>query len=160
MVSMTSTLLSTMGSRVVLPGTGVLLNNGIMWFDPRPGQANSIGPGKRPLTNMCPVILRDAEGRPTLAAGASGGRKIMAAVFQLASFVADFAMSPQDAGHQPRIDVSGTGARHRRRPPVARNAGRTGGRRTGRAGHPSQLSGQFRQSQRDRAARGRHAHRG
>ena len=57
MVAMTSTLLSTMGSRVVLPRSGVLMNNGVMWFDPRPGQANSIAPGKRPLTNMCPVIF-------------------------------------------------------------------------------------------------------
>ena len=51
---MTTTLLSSMGSRVVLPGSGVLMNNGVMWFDPRPGQPNSAGPGKRPLTNMCP----------------------------------------------------------------------------------------------------------
>ena len=59
MVAMTTTLLSSMGSRVVLPGTGILMNNGVMWFDPRPGQPNSIGPGKRPLTNMFPIILRD-----------------------------------------------------------------------------------------------------
>ena len=58
MVAMTTTLLSSMGSRVVLPGTGVLMNNGVMWFDPRPGQPNSIAPGKRPLTNMLPVIVR------------------------------------------------------------------------------------------------------
>jgi gamma-glutamyltranspeptidase/glutathione hydrolase len=106
MVAMTSTLLSTMGSRVVLPGSGVLLNNGVMWFDPRPGQANSIAPGKRPLTNMCPIIMCDENG-PLLAAGASGGRKIMAAVYQMMSFIADFGMSPEAAGHHPRIDVSG-----------------------------------------------------
>ncbi|MBV9812664.1 MAG: gamma-glutamyltransferase, partial [Acetobacteraceae bacterium] len=106
MVALTSTLLSTMGSRVVLPGSGVLMNNGIMWFDPRPGQANSIGSGKRPLTNMCPLVMAEA-GRPVLAAGASGGRKIMGAVFQLMSFVADFGMDPETAGHHPRIDVSG-----------------------------------------------------
>ena len=34
----------------VLPQSGVLLNNGVMWFDPRPGAPNSIAPGKRPLT--------------------------------------------------------------------------------------------------------------
>jgi gamma-glutamyltranspeptidase/glutathione hydrolase len=106
MVSVTSTLLSTMGSRVVLPQSGVLLNNGVMWFDPRPGQANSIAPGKRPLTNMCPVILA-ADDRPILAAGASGGRRIMASVFQMMSYVADFGMDPQTAAHHPRIDVSG-----------------------------------------------------
>ncbi len=68
-VAMTSTLLSSMGSRVVLPGSGVLLNNGVMWFDPRPGQPNSIAPGKRPLTNMLPVILKK-DGRPWIAGGA------------------------------------------------------------------------------------------
>lgn len=106
MVAMTTTLMSTMGSCVVLPETGILLNNGVMWFDPRPGLPNSIAPGKRPLTNMCPVIVSEG-GRPVLAAGASGGRKIMGAVFQLVTSVADFGMDVQAAGHQPRIDVSG-----------------------------------------------------
>ncbi len=107
MVAMTSTLLSSMGSRVVLPGSGVLMNNGVMWFDPRPGQPNSIAPGKRPLTNMLPVILRDGA-RPWIAAGASGGRRIMAAVFQMLTCVADFAMDLETAAHHPRIDVSGS----------------------------------------------------
>ena len=110
MVAMTTTLLSSMGSRVVLPGSGVLMNNGVMWFDPRPGQANSVAPGKRPLTNMCPIILRDGGlddgGRPVLAAGASGGRRILAAVLQMLAFVDGFGMDPQAAAHQPRIDVS------------------------------------------------------
>ncbi len=105
MVSMTTTLLSSMGSRVVLPGSGILMNNGVMWFDPRPGQANSVSPGKRPLTNMCPVILRDGE-RPVLAAGASGGRRILAAVVQMLAFIDGFGMDPQVAAHYPRIDVS------------------------------------------------------
>jgi gamma-glutamyltranspeptidase/glutathione hydrolase len=105
MVAITTTLLSSMGSRVVLPGTGILMNNGVMWFDPRPGRPNSIAPGRRPLTNMFPVILRDGGG-PWLAAGASGGRRIMAAVLQLVAFVAAFGMTPEAAAHQPRIDVS------------------------------------------------------
>jgi gamma-glutamyltranspeptidase/glutathione hydrolase len=105
MVAMTTTLLSSMGSRVVLPGSGILMNNGVMWFDPRPGQANSLAPGKRPLTNMCPIILRDKDG-PVLAAGASGGRRIMAAVLQVMSYVADFEMTAEQAAHHPRIDVS------------------------------------------------------
>ena len=107
MVAMTTTLLSTMGSCVVLPQSGVLLNNGVMWFDPRPGQANSIAPGKRPLNNMCPIVMREGD-RPVLAGGASGGRRIMGAVFQLMSYVADFGMTPEQAALQPRIDVSGT----------------------------------------------------
>ncbi len=106
MISLTTTLLSSMGSRTVLPTSGILMNNGVMWFDPQPGQPNSVGSGKRPLTNMFPIILRDGA-TPWIAAGASGGRRIMAAVLQLISFVADFGMTPEAAAHQPRIDVSG-----------------------------------------------------
>ncbi len=105
MVALTSTLLSSMGSRVVLPQSGVLLNNGVMWFDPRPGQPNSPAPGKRPLTNMLPVILKDGS-RPWIAAGASGGRRILASVFQTLTYAADFGLSLDDAQHHPRIDVS------------------------------------------------------
>lgn len=105
MVAVTTTLLSSMGSRLVLPRSGVLMNNGVMWFDPRPDQPNSIAPGKRPLTNMCPVILKDGD-RPWIAIGSSGGRRIMASVLQALSFVADFHMRPEDAAHHPRIDVS------------------------------------------------------
>ena len=57
MVALTQTLLSRFGAKVLLPETGVLMNNGIMWFDPRPNHPNSIAPGKRPLANMCPVIV-------------------------------------------------------------------------------------------------------
>lgn len=105
MVAMTTTLMATMGSRVVLPETGLLMNNGIMLFDPRPGKSNSIAPGKRLLTNMLPLVLREGD-RPVLAAGASGGRRIMASVFQLMTYVADFAMDPEEAARFPRLDVS------------------------------------------------------
>jgi gamma-glutamyltranspeptidase/glutathione hydrolase len=104
-VAMTTTLMSSFGSRVVLPQSGVLLNNGMMWFDPRPGTPNSIAPGKRPLCNMLPIMLTE-NGRPFLAAGASGGRRILASVFQLMTFIADFGMGVEEAAHHPRIDVS------------------------------------------------------
>jgi gamma-glutamyltranspeptidase / glutathione hydrolase len=106
MVALTQTLLSVFGSKVVLPASGVLMNNGVMWFDPRPGAPNSLGPAKRPLTNMCPLIAR-RNGKGWFAIGASGGRKIMPAVFQIASFLIDHDMSLEDAFHQPRIDASG-----------------------------------------------------
>jgi gamma-glutamyltranspeptidase/glutathione hydrolase len=106
MVALTQTLLSVFGSKVVLPATGILMNNGVMWFDPRPGAPNSLAPAKRPLTNMCPVIAR-REGKPWFAIGASGGRKIFPAVLQIASFLIDHGMSLEDAFHQPRIDASG-----------------------------------------------------
>ncbi|UIJ70465.1 gamma-glutamyltransferase [Aurantimonas sp. HBX-1] len=105
MVAMTQTLLSVFGSRVVSPSTGLLLNNGIMWFDPEPGRPNSLAPGKRCLMNVCPVIGETADAR--FAIGASGGRKIMPAVAQLSSFMIDFGMDLDAAFHHPRIDASG-----------------------------------------------------
>ncbi|GAB3777870.1 gamma-glutamyltransferase [Ramlibacter monticola] len=106
--AVTQTLLSIFGSRVVSPSTGVLLNNGIMWFDPEPGKPNSLAPGKRVLANYCPVVGVAADGR-RFALGASGGRKILGAVLQLSSFLMAHGMSLEQAFHQPRIDVSGGG---------------------------------------------------
>lgn len=106
MCSVTQTLLSIFGSRVVSPSTGLLLNNGIMWFDPEPGKANSLAPNKRCLANYCPVIGEDDTGR-TFAIGASGGRKILGSVMQLSSFIMDHGLNLEQAFNQPRIDVSG-----------------------------------------------------
>jgi gamma-glutamyltranspeptidase/glutathione hydrolase len=106
MVALTQTLLSLFGSRVMLPETGLMMNNGIMWFDPRPGLPNSIAPGKRPLSNMCPVVATK-DGKPWFALGASGGRRIMPAIAQLTSFLVDYGMSLEQAFHAPRIDASG-----------------------------------------------------
>ncbi len=104
--AVTQTLLSVFGSRVVSPSTGVLMNNGIMWFDPESGKPNSLGPDKRCLANYCPVIGAAADGR-RFALGASGGRKIIGAVLQLASFMIDHGLTLEQAFHQPRIDMSG-----------------------------------------------------
>ncbi|MEX0697349.1 MAG: gamma-glutamyltransferase [Dongiaceae bacterium] len=108
MVALTQTLLSRFGAKVLLPDSGILMNNGIMWFDPRAGRPNSLAPGKRPLTNMCPVVARRG-GRPWLALGASGGRRILPAVAQVLSFLLDFGMTLEDAFHCPRLDLSGDG---------------------------------------------------
>ena len=104
--ALTTTLLSMFGSHYVLPGTGILMNNGVMWFDPSPDRPNSIAPGKRALTNMCPVVVARG-GQPWFGVGASGGRRILGAVVQMASFIVDFGMDPEAAAHHPRIDVSG-----------------------------------------------------
>jgi gamma-glutamyltranspeptidase / glutathione hydrolase len=106
MVSLTQTLLSPFGSRIVSPSTGILLNNGVMWFDPRPGRPNSMAPGKRPLSNMCPVAAMRG-GAPWLALGASGGRRILPAVLQISLMLADCGLDLERAMHMPRIDVSG-----------------------------------------------------
>jgi gamma-glutamyltranspeptidase/glutathione hydrolase len=70
------------GSGVVVPGTGFVMSGGMFLFDPGPGSANSIGPRKRPLHNMCPtIVLKD--GRPFATIGATGGRKIPATLHQI-----------------------------------------------------------------------------
>lgn len=105
MVTQTQTLLSIFGSRVVSPSTGFLMNNGVMWFDPVPGRANSLAPGKRCLMNVCPIIGESGPRR--FAFGASGGRKIVSAMTQMASLAVDFGMDIEQVFHHPRIDVSG-----------------------------------------------------
>jgi len=105
MVALTQTLLSIFGSRLTLPQSGLLMNNGIMWFDPVPGRPNSIGAGKQPLANFCPTLLLGEKGNYAL--GGSGGRKILPAVFGIISFLIDHDLSLGDAMSRPRIDVSG-----------------------------------------------------
>lgn len=108
MVVVTQTLLSVFGSKVVSGKTGILMNNGTLWFDPVPGRPNSIAPGKRPLSNMCPVIaIRDAPGRApsVLGIGAAGGRKILPAVAQILWRTHFFRETLEEAFHAPRFDI-------------------------------------------------------
>lgn len=102
--SVTQTILSAFGSGVMTPKSGIILNNGMLWFDPEPGRPNSIAPGKRCLMNVCPTILR--QGERYTAIGAAGGRRILSAVAQMAGFLVDHGMTPEEAVHHPRIDCS------------------------------------------------------
>jgi len=105
MVSWTQTLLSLFGAHVLLPESGILLNNGVMWFDPRPGTPNALAPGAKPLANMCPTVIAAGDGR-RIALGACGGRRILPAVLQLASFLIDAGDTLEAAFARPRLDVS------------------------------------------------------
>lgn len=105
LVSLTNTLLSRFGSKVVAPSLELTMNNGMMWFDPRPGQPNSIAPGVVPLANMCPVITTSND-KPDIAIGAAGGRQIFPAIVQVLSRLIDKGETPQTALHMPRIDAS------------------------------------------------------
>jgi gamma-glutamyltranspeptidase/glutathione hydrolase len=106
MVSCTSTLGELFGSAVVARGTGILLNNGMTWFDPEPGHINSISPRKRTLWAPTPtLVLRD--GRPFLAIGAPGGRRIISALVQSLVNVLDFGLGIQAAVTTPRIHCEG-----------------------------------------------------
>lgn len=104
-VSLTNTLMSGFGSGVIPKGTGIVMNNGMMWFDPVPGRVNSIAPGKYPLNNMTPALVLGEQG-VKVAVGASGGRMITNCVTQLVSKIIDFEMGPQEAIDSPRVDCS------------------------------------------------------
>ena len=106
MVALTHTAVSLWGSRVVVKDTGILLNNGMIWFDPEPGKANSVGPGKRGLVNMVPV-LGFRRGRPALTLGAPGGRGIISAIPQVIVNLVDGRATPQAAVEAPRLHTEG-----------------------------------------------------
>jgi gamma-glutamyltranspeptidase/glutathione hydrolase len=120
-VALTQTLLSLFGSRVLLPTSGILMNNGINWFDPRPDGPNGLGPDRRGLSNYVPTIMTG--GDEVVGIGGCGGRRILPAVFQLCAMIADFRFDLDRAFHEPRIDVSGgAGVSVDRRLPAATRA--------------------------------------
>ena len=104
-ISLTTTLMSSFGSAVTIPGTGILLNNGMSWFDPEPGRAASLAPSRRPLTNQTPAIVVDSAG-PRFVVGASGDRRILDAVAQLIIKAVDYGLGAQAAISSPRMDCS------------------------------------------------------
>ena len=104
MVAWTQTLLSIFGACTLSQSTGMMMNNGIMWFDPEQGRPNSLAPGVPCLMNICPMIAVTPSGG--YAFGASGGRKIVGNVAQLAHLVTDRGLTLEEAFHHPRIDLS------------------------------------------------------
>lgn len=111
-VALTQTVNTTFGSKVIVPGTGIVLNNQMDDFSSQPGapnafgligaEANSIAPGKRPLSSMSPtIVLRD--GKPVMTVGAAGGPKIITEVFLTLVRHLDFGMPIADAVAAPRI---------------------------------------------------------
>jgi gamma-glutamyltranspeptidase/glutathione hydrolase len=106
MVACTSTLGELFGSAVIPAGTGILLNNGMTWFDPEPGHVNSIAPRKRTLWAPTPtLVLRD--GQPVLAIGAPGGRRIISALVQSLVNILDWGLGVQAAVTTPRVHCEG-----------------------------------------------------
>jgi gamma-glutamyltranspeptidase/glutathione hydrolase len=105
-VSTTQTLQSGFGSKVTTPGTGMLLNNHMSLMDPVPSNPNSIAPGKRVLSSMSPTIVLRA-GRPFLALGTPGGKRIFGAVAQALLNVIDHRMTLQEAVEAPRVWTEG-----------------------------------------------------
>ena len=105
-VAMTQTINELFGSKVTVPGTGLILNNTMAMFDPHPGTANAIAPGKRMLSSMSPtVVLQD--GKPFMALGTPGGMRIFPTVLQAIVNVIDFGMTLQEAVEAPRVWTQG-----------------------------------------------------
>src|SRR4029079_6578342 len=106
MASMTLTHGDSFGAQVTVDGLGLILGHGMSRLHPSPGRPNSIAPGKRPLDNMSPtIVLRD--GKPVLAIGAAGGRRIPNGVFQvLLNMIVD-GRSLEEAMTEPRLHTEG-----------------------------------------------------
>ncbi|MDP6667110.1 MAG: gamma-glutamyltransferase, partial [Dehalococcoidia bacterium] len=105
-VAATQTIHELFGSKVTVPGTGMLLNNTQQMFDPHPGNTLSIQPGKRVTSSMAPtIVLR--EGLPEFAIGLPGGVKIFTSVLQAIVNVIDHGMSAQEAVEAPRVWTQG-----------------------------------------------------
>lgn len=106
MVSLLSTLGMHFGSGVVAKDTGVVLNDGTMWFDPVPGRINSLAPGRRIMTAGAPtIVLRD--GKPVMTIGAPGGRRVISSLIHSIVNVLDHAMGPQEGLNTPRVHCEG-----------------------------------------------------
>ncbi|MBJ27325.1 MAG: gamma-glutamyltransferase [Chloroflexi bacterium] len=105
-VTMTTTLNNSFGGRVMVPGTGLLINNNMALFNPNPGLPNSVGPYKRMLTATAATVV-EREGAPLFAIGTPGGIRIFPTVLQGIINVIDHEMSLQEAVEAPRIWASG-----------------------------------------------------
>jgi gamma-glutamyltranspeptidase/glutathione hydrolase len=105
-VASTQTINSLFGARYIVPGTGMIPNNYMHVFDPHPGRASSIAPGKRVTSSMSPVIvLRD--GKPVYALGLPGGLRIFPSVMQALCNLIDHGMTVQQAVEAPRVWTQG-----------------------------------------------------
>ena len=111
-VSVTTTINSGFGSKVVVGGAGFLLNNEMDDFSSKPNEpnqygllgsvANSIEPGKRMLSSMTPTIILKND-KPFLILGSPGGSTIITVVLQVILNCIEFGMNIQEAVNAPRI---------------------------------------------------------
>ena len=111
-VTNTYTINFSFGSGIVVPGTGMLLNNEMDDFATKPGfpngygliqgEANAVAAGSRPLSSMTPtMVFRD--GKPWIATGSPGGSRIITAVAQTLLNLMAFDMTLGMATSSPRI---------------------------------------------------------
>jgi gamma-glutamyltranspeptidase/glutathione hydrolase len=111
-VALTQTVNTAFGSKVIVPGTGVVLNDQMDDFAVAPGtpnafklvgaEANAVAPGKRPLSSMSPtIVLKD--GKPFLSIGAAGGPTIISQTLQNLVNILDLKMGVVEAIAAPRV---------------------------------------------------------
>ncbi|XTZ38694.1 gamma-glutamyltransferase [Salmonella enterica] len=111
-VAVTYTLNTIFGTGIVAGNTGILLNNEMDDFSAKPGvpnvyglvggDANAVGPGKRPLSSMSPTIVLK-EGKTWLVTGSPGGSRIITTVLQMVVNSIDFGMNVAEATNAPRF---------------------------------------------------------
>lgn len=111
-VAVTYTLNTTFGTGIVAGNTGILMNNEMDDFSAKPGvpnvyglvggDANAVGPRKRPLSSMSPTIVVK-DGKTWLVTGSPGGSRIITTVLQMVVNTVDFGMNVAEATNAPRF---------------------------------------------------------
>ncbi len=101
-VALTATLGGRFGSAWTVPGLGYPINNGMMWFDPRPGTRVSAAPGRLALHAATGLMAFDGDGLAAVA-GAPGGRRLISAASLLMARVFEQGRSMRDAAGGPRM---------------------------------------------------------
>ena len=105
-VATTQTINNLFGAKILIPGLGTVPNNYMNLYDPRPGHALSLAPGKRVTTSMSPMMaLRD--GKLVYALGLPGGKRIFPSAMQALINLIDHGMSLQEAVEAPRVWTEG-----------------------------------------------------
>ena len=101
-ITSTQTLNSLFGARIMIPGTGIIPNNYMYLFDPHPGNALSLQPGKR-ITSGITALIGKKGGKPVFALGLPGAHRIPATATQAVINLIDHGMSIQEAVEAPRV---------------------------------------------------------
>jgi gamma-glutamyltranspeptidase/glutathione hydrolase len=105
-VATTQTINNLFGAKILIPGLGAVPNNYMNLYDPRPGHALSLAPGKRVTTSMSPMMaLR--HGKLVYALGLPGGKRIFPSALQALLNLIDHGMSLQEAVEAPRVWTEG-----------------------------------------------------
>lgn len=102
LVSWTSTIEQFFGTKIMVPGYGIMLNNELTDFDAVPGGPNEAQPDKRPLSSTSPTIVFQ-DGDPFMTVGSPGGKTIITTVARIIMNVVEFGMSVEEAIAAPRF---------------------------------------------------------